>query len=113
MITSRGVCFLENVKGFAGLNRGRTPPIILRKLEENLGYHVRTKVINARHFGAPRNRKRVFIVAFRHRAAAERFAVPEPPGAPLALPRRRRRPIVTPLVYRSNPPSTYLRHTPC
>jgi DNA (cytosine-5)-methyltransferase 1 len=72
--------FLENVKGLAGHDKGRTLETILRTLEEDLGYHVQVQVVNAKDFGVPQNRERVFIVGFKSRAAAARFEFPKPLG---------------------------------
>ena len=72
--------FLENVKGLAGHDKGRTLSTILRTLEEDLGYHVRTQIVNAKDFGVPQNRERVFIVGFKSGAAADRFEFPKPLG---------------------------------
>ena len=54
---------LENVKHLRNHDRGRTMKLILRTLEE-LGYHVTTRVIDARSF-LPQHRQRVFIAGFR------------------------------------------------
>ena len=53
---------LENVKGFTTHDKGRTMAIVKETLED-LGYNVFHKVLNARDFGVPKNRERVFIVA--------------------------------------------------
>ena len=53
---------LENVKGFTTHDKGRTMAIVKETLED-LGYNVFHKVLNARDFGVPQNRERVFIVA--------------------------------------------------
>lgn len=70
--------FLENVKGLAGHDRGRTLTTIIHTLENDLGYHVHSKIINSKDFGVPQNRERIFIVGFRNRAASNRFAFPRP-----------------------------------
>jgi len=72
--------FLENVKGLAGHDRGRTFTTILRVLQEELGYHVQAQIVNAKDFGVPQNRERIFIVGFKSRAAAARFEFPKPLG---------------------------------
>lgn len=72
---------LENVKGLVSHDRGHTLATILRVLRKNLGYHVPDpQVVNARHFGVPQNRERIFIVGFRHKSAAARFNYPRPLG---------------------------------
>jgi DNA (cytosine-5)-methyltransferase 1 len=69
---------LENVKGLVGHDKGKTLSVILRTLREDLGYYVPDpRVINARDFGVPQNRERIFIVGFKNKAAANRFAYPE------------------------------------
>ncbi len=73
--------FLENVKGLYGHDKGRTLDVILRTLREDLGYHVPDpQIMNARDFGVPQNRERIFIVGFRNKAAASRFSYPKPLG---------------------------------
>lgn len=57
------VLLLENVKHFVHHDKGRTLRIALEALEE-LGYKVTYKVLNARDFGLPQSRNRVFIVAW-------------------------------------------------
>lgn len=57
------VLFLENVKGFKGHNKGKTFEIVRTTLER-LGYCVYAKVLNAKDFGVPQNRERIYIIAF-------------------------------------------------
>ena len=57
------VVFLENVKGFVGHDKGKTFKIVKNTLE-SLGYKVFYKVLNARDFGVPQNRERIYIVCF-------------------------------------------------
>lgn len=57
--------FLENVKGLVGHDKGRTFKEIVRVLEEELGYKVSSQVHNAKNYGVPQNRERIFIVAMR------------------------------------------------
>ena len=54
---------LENVKGLVGHDKGKTLEVILRTLREDLGYFVpEPRVMNARDFGVPQHRERIFIV---------------------------------------------------
>lgn len=55
---------LENVKNLVSHDKGRTFKIIMRTLEEELGYHVDYRILDARHF-VPQHRERIFIVGFR------------------------------------------------
>jgi DNA (cytosine-5)-methyltransferase 1 len=52
---------LENVKGLLSHNEGRTFRTIITALDE-LGYDFQWQVLNAKDFGVPQNRERVFIV---------------------------------------------------
>lgn len=54
---------LENVKNLRGHDKGRTFEIITNTLEE-LNYKVFATVLNARDFGVPQNRERIYIVGF-------------------------------------------------
>ena len=57
------VLFLENVRGLKNHDKGNTLKVILATLEE-LGYGYSYEVINAKYFGVPQNRERLFIVAW-------------------------------------------------
>jgi DNA (cytosine-5)-methyltransferase 1 len=71
--------FLENVKGLRNHDRGKTLATILNVLREDLGYFVpQPKIINARDYGVPQNRERIFIVGFRGDLGIEDFQYPEP-----------------------------------
>ncbi len=54
---------LENVKNLASHDKGQTFEVILRTLQDELGYEIDYKVIDGRHF-VPQHRERVFIVGF-------------------------------------------------
>ena len=57
--------FLENVKGLAIHDGGKTLKVILNTLDE-IGYVVPDpKIINAMFFGVPQHRERIYIVGFR------------------------------------------------
>ena len=63
---------LENVEGLVNHDRvnpkdpiGRTLQTILTTLTDDLGYHVSWKVLNAKDFGVPQDRKRIYIVGSR------------------------------------------------
>ena len=51
---------LENVEGLVQHDDGRTLTTIINKLEQ-LGYQVKYDVLNAKDFGVPQDRKRVYI----------------------------------------------------
>ena len=70
---------LENVKGLLSHDKGRTIELILRILREDLGYFVPPpQVLNARDFGVPQNRERIFIVGFHPQSGVSHFAYPTP-----------------------------------
>lgn len=76
--------FLENVKGLTNHKGGKTLATILHVLRNDLGYIVPDpKIINAKHFGVPQNRERVFIVGFRPdmEIDASSFIYPSPSNA--------------------------------
>ena len=55
---------LENVKNLMSHDKGRTFAIIKRTLEQDLGYKIFPKVIDAKGF-VPQHRERIYIVGFR------------------------------------------------
>lgn len=55
--------FLENVKGLTTHDNGKTLEIILNTLKD-LGYIVHTQIVNAKDFGVPQIRERIFIIGF-------------------------------------------------
>lgn len=67
---------LENVKGLRGHEKGNTFKTIISILNE-LGYQtLESTVLNAKHFGLPQNRERIFIVGFKKHV---NFQFPQPP----------------------------------
>lgn len=71
--------FLENVKGLFNHDKGKTLKTILNVLREDLGYFVpEPQVLNAKDFGVPQNRERIFIVGFRGDLGIENFNYPKP-----------------------------------
>lgn len=69
------VVFLENVKGFVNHDKGNTFSVVKKTLED-IGYTIFSKVLNAKDFGVPQNRERIYIVAFLGENI--NFSFPEP-----------------------------------
>lgn len=57
---------LENVKNLKSHDRGRTFEVIRRKLEDDLGYTLQTRIIDAAHY-VPQHRERIVMVGFREK----------------------------------------------
>lgn len=73
--------FLENVKGLRNHNGGKTLATILNVLRNDLGYFVpEPKIMNAKDFGVPQNRERIFIVGFRGDLGVTDFSYPKGTG---------------------------------
>ncbi|MCV6629862.1 MAG: DNA cytosine methyltransferase [Flavobacteriaceae bacterium] len=71
--------FLENVKGLRNHDKGKTLATILNVLREDLGYYVpEPQIINAKEFGVPQNRERIFIVGFHKNTGITDFNYPKP-----------------------------------
>lgn len=58
------VVFLENVRNLASHDKGNTLNVIQKTLED-MGYKVFHKILNAKNFGVPQNRARIYIIAFK------------------------------------------------
>lgn len=70
------VLFLENVRGLKNHDKGQTLKVILATLEE-LGYGYSYEVLNAKYFGVPQNRERLFIIAwYKELVKVEAFKFP-------------------------------------
>lgn len=66
---------LENVKGLIHKNNKKILNIMIDNLE-NCGYHVSYQVLNAKDFGLPQNRERIYIVG--SKKGSEPFTFPTP-----------------------------------
>lgn len=76
---------LENVKGLVSHDKGNTMRVIEQHLDD-LGYWVHAMVLNAKDFGLPQNRERIFIVGLnKERIDARAFQFPEPLMTPTRL----------------------------
>ncbi|HRP59496.1 MAG TPA: DNA cytosine methyltransferase, partial [Vicingus sp.] len=71
--------FLENVKGLRSHDKGKTLETILNVLRNDLGYFVpEPQIINAKDFGVPQNRERIYIIGFRQDLNITSFEYPKP-----------------------------------
>lgn len=70
------VVFLENVKRFRSHDEGRTFETI-KSILEGLGYEIYADVLNAKNFGVPQNRERIYIIGF---LGKTNFTFPKPSG---------------------------------
>lgn len=73
------VVLLENVKGLVGHDSGNTFRIIRETLEK-LGYFVKWEVLNAKDYGVPQGRERIYIVGFKNEEHYNSFVFPTPLG---------------------------------
>lgn len=76
------VLFLENVKGFKSHDRGNTYRVVKQTLED-MGYKVYAEILNAKDFGVPQNRERIYIVAFLDHTKT--FEFPKPLQKPICV----------------------------
>lgn len=71
--------FLENVKGLRSHDKGKTLATILNVLRNDLGYYIpEPQIINAKDFGVPQNRERIYIVGFHESTGIKEFEYPKP-----------------------------------
>ncbi len=71
--------FLENVKGLRNHNSGKTLATILNVLRNDLDYFVpEPEIINAKDYGVPQNRERIYIIGFHKDTGVTNFKYPKP-----------------------------------
>lgn len=69
------VFIFENVKGLLTLHQGKVWKEIVLPMFANLGYDLHWKVLNAKDYGIPQNRNRLFLVGFKTK---KKFEFPKP-----------------------------------
>lgn len=69
------VVFMENVKNFASHDNGKTLSVVKNTMEQ-LGYSFFYKVLNAKDYGIPQKRERIYMVCFREDMRVEDFQYP-------------------------------------
>ncbi|MCL2110245.1 DNA cytosine methyltransferase [Microgenomates group bacterium] len=75
------VVWLENVKNLRNHDKGNTFKVIRGTLEK-LGYTVYDKILNAKNFGLPQNRERIYILGFRNDLDIKDFEFPNELNTP-------------------------------
>lgn len=58
------VFIFENVKGILSHDNGKTWEVLKEEFMD-LGYHIHSSVLNAKDYGIPQNRERLFVVGFK------------------------------------------------
>lgn len=95
--------FLENVKGLISHDKGKTLATILNVLRNDLGYFVpEPQLLNAKNFGVPQNRERIFIVGFRKDLDITDFNYPKPTNKKISFINIREESVVPSKYYLSN-----------
>lgn len=94
------IIFLENVKGFVNHDKGNTYRVVKETLEE-LGYKVYAKVLNAKDFGVPQNRERIYIVAFLDQTIE--FEFPQPINTDVCIEDKLEKKVDTKYYYNDKP----------
>ncbi len=66
----------ENVYGLTTHDKGRTFETI-KNVFEDLGYHYTYQILDARDYGIPQGRRRLFVVGFKDKSKLKKFKFPE------------------------------------
>ena len=78
------VFLVENVKGLTTHNKGETLASIMEMFKNNGMYKVQCKVLNAKDYGVPQKRERIFIVGVKNTITKE-FTYPPKSDTPVFL----------------------------
>lgn len=71
------VFIYENVYGVLTHDKGKTWETMQNVFQE-LGYYFRMQVLDARNYGIPQGRRRIFVVGFKNEDEAKLFEFPQP-----------------------------------
>lgn len=71
------VFIYENVKAVLSNDNGKTWET-MKKIFDDLGYNWNCQILNAKNYGVPQNRERLFVVGFRKDLNTKNFIFPEP-----------------------------------
>ena len=77
------VFVFENVKGLLTIEKGKVWEKIILPRFESLGYHLKWQVMNAKDFGIPQHRERLFVVGCK---SPKEFQFPKPVPLHLRVP---------------------------
>lgn len=67
----------ENVYGVLTHDKGKTWQI-MQNVFSDLGYAYKWEILDARNYGIPQGRRRLFVIGFKNKAMAENFKFPTP-----------------------------------
>lgn len=70
------VFIYENVKGVLSHDNGNTWQI-MQNVFTDLGYEWDSSILNAKNFGIPQNRERIFVVGFKNKKIGKQFIFPK------------------------------------
>ena len=70
------VFIYENVYGVLTHDKGKTWETMQNVFEE-LGYHFKWQILDARHYGIPQGRRRLFVVGFKDKKHFDKFSFPK------------------------------------
>lgn len=71
------VFIYENVHGLLTHDKGKTWEVI-QEIFSSLGYHYKFQVLDARDYGIPQGRRRLFVVGFKEEENLKNFKFPNP-----------------------------------
>ena len=69
------VFIYENVYGLTRHDKGKTWDVMQQVFTE-LGYTYKFQILNAKHYGIPQGRRRIFVIGFKDASLAEKFNFP-------------------------------------
>lgn len=71
------VFIYENVYGVLTHDKGNTWKVMQNSFD-SLGYYYKWQILNAKDYGIPQGRRRIYVVGFKDKESYEKFEFPEP-----------------------------------
>lgn len=71
------VFIYENVYGVLTHDKGNTWKV-MQNIFDELGYHYKWQILNAKDYGIPQGRRRLYVVGFKNKKAFDKFEFPKP-----------------------------------